>query len=178
MRQDEIDRKSAQDERQATETGSSESEEEGNTEPACYNISFQWVLWRGVGNFGVESSLRTDKGLVIKNIEVVEGNNTNADKSFTLPVEIVVSASRIPPWILKIPGSRLLKQINTTHWDLKVGPSFHDLKIRELYQTKLEVVFATSLAIDRFSLDERTSPMMKLRVLTRKRRRCSAACER
>ena len=67
------------------------------------------------------------------------------------PVEIVVSAPRIHPWILKLPGSQLLTSINTTHWGLKVGSSYHDLKMRGLFRTKPDVAFAPTL-VDR---DER-----------------------
>lgn len=63
-----------------------------------------------------------------------------------MPVEIVISAPRIHPWILKLPGSQVLTSINTTHWGLKVGPSYHDLKMIGLFQTKPDVVFSSTIA--------------------------------
>ena len=45
-----------------------------------------------------------------------------------------------------MPGSQVLSSINTTHWGLKVGSSYHDLKMRGLFQTKPDVVFAATFA--------------------------------
>lgn len=64
----------------------------------------------------------------------------------TLSVEVVISAPRIHPWILKLPMSQLVCSLNTTHWGLKVGSSYYDLKLRGLYRTKPDVAFAATLA--------------------------------
>ena len=60
-------------------------------------------------------------------------------------VEAVVSAPRLPRWAMKIPGAQILTSANTTHWGLKVGASYHDLKMRGLFQTRPDVAFAETL---------------------------------
>ena len=73
-------------------------------------------------------------------------DNEETDQSRTLHVEIVTSIPRLHPWVLKLPGSQVFGSINTTHWGLKVGSSFYDLKMRGLYRTKPDVAFAATLA--------------------------------